>query len=170
VSGDPGGVRDLRLAGLNNLAHDIHQNAVRHGFWPDGVDGRNFGEICALLHSEITEMMEEDRVRGHLPKNRVYYRFESPEPNLWQLNVSSDGKPMRLTDSRTADSIYEPTREQLRERGWRVKPEGVPSELADLIIRALEAAGAYGIDIEQAIEEKMAYNRQREYRHGNKRY
>ena len=48
------------------------------------------------------------------------------------------------------------------------KPEGVPSELADIVIRALAAADAWGIDLQSAIEEKLAYNQTRGYRHGGK--
>jgi NTP pyrophosphatase (non-canonical NTP hydrolase) len=48
------------------------------------------------------------------------------------------------------------------------KPEGVPIELADLLIRAFDAAEFYGIDLEAAIEIKTEYNRSRERRHGGK--
>ncbi len=48
------------------------------------------------------------------------------------------------------------------------KPEGVPSELADIVIRALDAAGAWNIDLEEIIEEKLAYNVTRGHRHGGK--
>jgi NTP pyrophosphatase (non-canonical NTP hydrolase) len=49
------------------------------------------------------------------------------------------------------------------------KPEGVPSELADIIIRVLDLAEINGIDIDLALETKMAYNRTRPYRHGGKK-
>lgn len=49
------------------------------------------------------------------------------------------------------------------------KPCGFPSELADAVIRIADLAGALGIDLESAIEEKMAYNETRPYRHGGKR-
>lgn len=52
--------------------------------------------------------------------------------------------------------------------GALAKPEGVPSELADTVIRMMDFAGHYGIDLETAIAEKMAYNETREYRHGGK--
>ena len=45
------------------------------------------------------------------------------------------------------------------------KPEGVPAELADVVIRCLDFADFYGIDLEAAIVEKVAYNRTRGYRH-----
>jgi NTP pyrophosphatase (non-canonical NTP hydrolase) len=48
------------------------------------------------------------------------------------------------------------------------KLEGIPSELADIIIRVLDMCGFYGIDIEKTIEEKRYYNQFRGYRHGNK--
>lgn len=48
------------------------------------------------------------------------------------------------------------------------KPEGIPIELADCIIRILDTCEAYGIDIVCALKLKMAYNKSRPYRHGNK--
>jgi len=49
------------------------------------------------------------------------------------------------------------------------KPEGVPIELADCIIRILDYCGKEGIDIEEAVRIKHEYNKSRPYRHGNKR-
>lgn len=48
------------------------------------------------------------------------------------------------------------------------KPEGVPSELADIVIRIGDLCGLYGIDLEAAIRTKMDYNKTRAHRHGNK--
>jgi NTP pyrophosphatase (non-canonical NTP hydrolase) len=49
------------------------------------------------------------------------------------------------------------------------KPEGVGSEFADLFIRILDDCARWEIDLRAEYERKMAYNRTREYRHGNKR-
>ena len=46
------------------------------------------------------------------------------------------------------------------------KPEGVPSELADAVIRIMDFCGKHGINLEEAIETKAAYNKTREFRHG----
>ena len=43
-------------------------------------------------------------------------------------------------------------------------------ELADVAIRVLEYAGAFGIDLGAAIEEKMAFNRKRPFKHGGKAF
>lgn len=53
--------------------------------------------------------------------------------------------------------------------GHTGKPLGFPSELADIVIRVADLAGALGIDLEKAVVEKMAYNEKRPYRHGGKR-
>lgn len=50
------------------------------------------------------------------------------------------------------------------------KPEGAPSELADVIIRAFDLAGEAGIDLSRAIMEKLAFNATRELRHGGKKF
>lgn len=52
--------------------------------------------------------------------------------------------------------------------GCQGKPEGLPSELADIIIRTLDLAGSLGIDIEEAVELKHAFNATRPRRHGGK--
>lgn len=49
------------------------------------------------------------------------------------------------------------------------KPIGMPSELADIMIRVLDCAGHLGIDIDKAIGEKLRYNTGRPYRHRGKR-
>lgn len=48
------------------------------------------------------------------------------------------------------------------------KPEGVPAELADTVIRCFDMADYYGIDLEAAIIEKMDFNKTRPYKHGKK--
>ena len=46
------------------------------------------------------------------------------------------------------------------------KPEGFGVELADAVIRICDTAEAYGIDLQELMERKMAYNEKRPFRHG----
>lgn len=49
------------------------------------------------------------------------------------------------------------------------KPEGWAVELADCTIRILDMCESRGINLQDVIEEKMAYNNTRPHRHGGKR-
>ena len=53
----------------------------------------------------------------------------------------------------------------IREDG---KPEGIGSELADIVIRVCDSAGALGIDMEAELRAKLAFNRTRSHKHGGK--
>lgn len=48
------------------------------------------------------------------------------------------------------------------------KPEGVPSEIADIVIRCFDFAGSNNFDLANIIQEKLAYNSTREHMHGKK--
>lgn len=50
--------------------------------------------------------------------------------------------------------------------GKNGKPEGAPAELADAVIRIADLCGIVGIDLESAIQRKMAFNAGRPYLHG----
>lgn len=43
---------------IRELKKEIHENAVAHGWWEED---RTISEICALIHSELSEALEEAR-------------------------------------------------------------------------------------------------------------
>jgi hypothetical protein len=147
---------------LNKLAAEIHQTAVEHGWWGDLSDysetqlanirglmcgyGRNFGEVIALIHSEASEALEA--YRDGMGIDEFRYAEEVYIPSATEVILAS------------------PNPDVSHDRKPRIKPVGVPSELADIIIRVLDAAAAWNIDIEQAVREKMEYNKGRPYKHG----
>lgn len=51
---------------LNNLMKEIHEIAISKGWWETE---RDFGEIIALMHTELSEAYEE--YRNH--KENIYY-------------------------------------------------------------------------------------------------
>lgn len=57
---------------------------------------------------------------------------------------------------------------EVRIRFGDKKPIGFAVELADVVIRVMDLAGALGIDLAHAIDVKSAYNAKRPYRHGGK--
>lgn len=48
------------------------------------------------------------------------------------------------------------------------KPIGIPSELADIIIRVLDTCGEYEIPIGDVVLQKLQYNATRPHKHGGK--
>lgn len=54
------------------------------------------------------------------------------------------------------------------QKDGHLKPCGIPSELADIVIRVFDTAAYHDIDLEAAIIEKMRFNRTRDHRHGGK--
>ena len=112
-------------------------------FDPEWVSTHKIAEL-GLIDTEVAEAIEE--VRGNHPMNENRY------PRQAYLASMPDNE---------RDSYPE----------WPhgpYKPEGVPSELADVIIRVLDLADAYGIDIGAAVVEKINYNATRSLRHGGK--
>ena len=127
---------------INQVMREVHEIATEKGWWEEGKDN-SFATQIANFHGEISEAWEEWRKgRGY---TEVYYK------HVDDGNECDDHSFHEVEGNET-----------------ELKPEGIPIELADEIIRILDTCANYGIDIEAAIKEKMAYNRSRPYRHGNK--
>jgi NTP pyrophosphatase (non-canonical NTP hydrolase) len=57
---------------IERLQQEAHRIAVEHGWWEND---RNFGEMCALIHSEVSEAFEE--WRSGRAFDEVYYKPNS---------------------------------------------------------------------------------------------
>lgn len=68
-----------------------------------------------------------------------------------------------LRDGRRQTEVY-----YKKDKHGQRKPEGVPIEAADLLIRLLDYCSRYQIDIDRAVALKMVFNGTRPYRHGGK--
>jgi hypothetical protein len=65
-----------------------------------------------------------------------------------------------------ADSNIEPGKSLVSRNR---KPEGVPYEVADVVIRAFDFAARADFDLAAAIDEKLSFNATRGKMHGGKR-
>lgn len=125
---------------VNDYAREVHENAVAHGWWEDGE--RSFPEIAALIHSEVSEALEEYR----------------------------EGKPLIYGCCGFNGAYCEHSENcDKRETEGSCKPEGLAVELCDAVIRIFDYLAYLGVDIEAILVAKHEYNKSREYRHGGKR-
>lgn len=105
------------------------QEYLRH----NGFDGpRTVPEMLVMLHSEVSEALEEWRTFGDV-------RAHS------NVLGRSDGSGETIA-----------------------KPVGVPAELVDVLIRLLDTAARWNIDLWAEFQKKMAYNWTRPYQHGGR--
>lgn len=113
------------------MVRDVFENARAHGFWYEDTDKKKerlvrigaIPQALALIHSEISEALEESR-----------------EPNFDPQIIDWQG----------------------------LKPIGFPIELADAMIRIMDLAGAFDIDLNKAIRLKHEFNLTRPKMHGKR--
>ena len=75
---------------IKDIVQKAHDNAVKHGFWDPPLP---FGTAIALIHSELSEAMEEERA-GNPPcvlslqrRRRMRGRPPRRRCHLWKPNL-----------------------------------------------------------------------------------
>ncbi|WP_405157019.1 hypothetical protein [Paenibacillus sp. FSL K6-0108] len=134
----------------------------RNGHWDSTVSGRSTKSI-----SELVDAAHENAVsKGWWDKNPSF-----GETIALIHSEASEALEDYRNGREVTDIWYENKDLKTRFKDPitpNCKPCGIPSELADIVIRVMDACGHYGIDLEKAIQEKMAYNATRPQRHGGK--
>jgi NTP pyrophosphatase (non-canonical NTP hydrolase) len=125
---------------IREIQSQIHALARDKG-WHEDRDITNphvVASMLCLIHSEVSEALECVR-DGEM--GMYFDRVEPPGRELVPMHYIT---------------------------GRLLKPEGFPSELADVVIRCLDLAEAMGIDLQRVISFKHEFNKTRPHRHGNK--
>lgn len=115
---DEAHLRETVVKAIDYLLFQAKRIADEHGFTDASP-----GEDIALMHSELSEALEDIRAHKHIAA----------------LTFAPGGKP-----------------------------EGVPSELADVIIRVCHFARKHNVDLAEAVVQKLMYNESRPFKHGGK--
>jgi NTP pyrophosphatase (non-canonical NTP hydrolase) len=103
----------------------------------------------------INELVQESHERA------VSKGFYDPPPSVEQRLCLIHSEVSEALEAFRAGELET----SLNETG---KPEGFPSELADVVIRICDFAGHLGIDLEKEIRLKSDYNETRPHKHGKR--
>lgn len=97
---------------------------------------------------------------------------ENAKVHGWWENPPTIGELLMLITTEVAEAFEEVRKgKEVNETYYadNGKMEGVPSELADIVIRVMDLCEHYGIDLEKVILEKHEFNKTRPYKHGGKK-
>lgn len=155
----------LAFDGLRAAQKLAHDTATGAGWYVDPKTGspieRNFGEVVALMHTELSEAVEAHR------KNK---RRDDKLPHRHGIEVEFSDGIIRILDTAAANRIdvagaFIPCIRHLALYGDL--PKRLPGidqcavNFACAIIRILEASQAYGFDQAGSVLDKNAFNRTR---------
>ena len=130
---------------MEYLQESVHEYAKSKGWYDKPV---SFAELVSLVMCEAAEAIEEWRNGRRV--NEVYYSATVKDPR-----PVGDGMLTHvLTCPQETQTCH--------------KPEGVPYELADIVIRVMDICSRDGINLGEVVYKKHMYNMTRPYRHGNK--
>jgi NTP pyrophosphatase (non-canonical NTP hydrolase) len=127
---------------IAQMAREVHELSKVKGWWAGKLDpnDRSFvPEKLMLIVSEASEALESYR----------------------------NGEPLSHGTCKGCLADYQGT-DRCINCNALLKPEGISSELADIVIRVGDLAERLGIDLERAVREKHSYNATRAHRHGGK--
>lgn len=168
------------------LAKIVHADNVAKGFWPP--EGRNFGEMIALAHSELSEAHDDwDHKREPDEKCPQYMNtfVEVADCMIRLLDTmgSRGGSVNALNVMDYADSDFGITQYRAMGdnlmrinsklsaalEGYRKGDEdSVRGNLEDAFMMCFALMVAHNQDAMGIIDAKLAYNRSRPFKHGKK--
>lgn len=127
-----------------------------------------YTEYTEMANQEFLEL--DDALKAKLTDLSICCFVEAQKRGWHESDEVDVPKALYLIHSEVSEAL-----ESYRDRDMNMwlrdsdgKPEGFPSELADIVIRVFDLAGLMNIDIGNAIVEKMKFNQTRPYRHGGK--
>lgn len=150
------------VAGLNALAQEARRNSVEHGFGSHGDRLRRRLESTRRAHARVAvdEFADSELIARYAAALAdAQADYDAYVGNRLMLIAGE------VTEAHEEVRSGQPHDTRFTEKG---KPEGVGSELADIVIRTLETAVELGYDMEAELMHKMPHNFARPAMHGRK--
>jgi NTP pyrophosphatase (non-canonical NTP hydrolase) len=146
---------------LNDLRDMAGRNSQEHGFWDRG------GKIAQDILDDVP--YAEDAEREYLSTRLMLIVGEVAEAHEEiRKGLAVNHEYVSYPPSLVAEIGPEAAAERFAREGLIPKPEGVPSELADILIRVLDFCAEQKIDIGSVVRHKMEFNATRPRLHGKK--
>ena len=126
----------------------------------------DFMKDYKIMRDELNEITPINKWVHEIHKNAVQHGWYDGQ------SVKNFGELLMLVVTEVAEVMEEYRNGRLMRETYvneKGKMCGIPSELADIVIRVMDICGYYEIDLEQAIAEKHEYNKSRPYKHGGKK-
>lgn len=171
------------LIDLTELQKDLHKNACDKGWWETE---RDYREILCLIHSEVSEGLEDYRKGIDLREVRTRQKDGKPEGFPTEL-ADIVIRCCDVSEHKKWKIIFKPSKTKV------VKDEDVPKKLNEIhnkisrlssnwrigfvakadmnnIVKSVfELAEGLGINLLNVVKNKHDYNSKREFRHGGKK-
>jgi hypothetical protein len=168
---------------LNIIRDDVYRCALEHGWWETE---RSFGELLALIHSEITEAIQhvnngrrvhevytyEGKTEGVVVDLADvviraldiagYYKFDLSLYDEIEEATGTDIHKDLLDLHSSVSNVLELARIHGQETNI------VERSLAGLVKHTIKIADEWHLDLYNAVKNKAAYNWTRPYKHGKK--
>lgn len=150
---------DLAVAILSWMPGDTEKaGAMARDLVARGIVSTSSGPSLVAMQAEIHEI---NVANGWFEDNRT--TVEGHMLLVTEVAEATEAYRRWKTEDQT-----DPDWQSLAERGHFVKPEGLGSEYADILIRLLDQCERDGIDLQFEVDRKLAFNRTRGHRHGGK--
>lgn len=149
----PDPLNDGTLDGIRDLQRYCYENAKESGFHEAG--------------DNVNVLVESLRQAGGQSSDALAESVESAYAGNRLMLISGEVTEAHeeLRSGHKMNELYHNT-----SPGKEGKPEGVPSELADALIRILDTAQEYKIDLAAVILEKLLFNASRGVMHGGRKF
>jgi len=169
----------LARASIADWQFAIHRLATEKGWWDDKDDQETRAEkalaVLALVHGELSVILETLRSGLELAAGVGGLTIDQMCDDAMvvvarlgptQINLLARLALVHSEVSEAVEAVVQDNQYDTRLKDNKGKPEGLAIEIADVVIRCLDIAEAFNMDMSGSMVTKHSYNATRVRKHG----